>query len=52
MVRDADALLAHDPGIRIDPAAGLFGLAIVRRDGFLADAANRAKSRFLAMASH
>ena len=30
------------PAIRIDPAAGLFGLAIVRRDGFLADAANRA----------
>ncbi len=28
--------------IRVDPAAGLFGLAIVRRDGFLADAANRA----------
>ncbi|MEH3047906.1 ABC transporter substrate-binding protein [Sphingomonas adhaesiva] len=28
--------------IRIDPAAGLFGLAVVRRDGFLADAANRA----------
>lgn len=28
--------------IRIDPAAGLFGLAVVRRDGFLADAAHRA----------
>lgn len=28
--------------VRIDPAAGLFGLAVVRRDGFLADAANRA----------
>ena len=28
--------------IRIDPAVGLFGLAIVRREGFLADAANRA----------
>lgn len=28
--------------VRIDPAAGLFGLAIVHRDGFLADAANRA----------
>jgi len=27
--------------VRIDPAAGLFGLAIVRRDGFLADAGNR-----------
>ena len=28
--------------IRIDPAAGLFGLAIVNRDGFLAEAAHRA----------
>ncbi|WP_310596199.1 MULTISPECIES: ABC transporter substrate-binding protein [unclassified Sphingomonas] len=28
--------------IRIDPAAGLFGLAIERRAGFLADPANRA----------
>ncbi len=28
--------------IRVDPAVGLFGLAIVRRDGFLAEAANRA----------
>ena len=28
--------------IRIDPAAGLFGLAIVSRAGFLADATNRA----------
>jgi oligopeptide transport system substrate-binding protein len=27
---------------RIDPAAGLFGLAIVNRDGFLGDAQNRA----------
>lgn len=27
--------------IRVDPAAGLLGLAIVRRDGFLSDAANR-----------
>ncbi|MEG3169439.1 ABC transporter substrate-binding protein [Sphingomonas sp. LB3N6] len=27
--------------IRVDPAAGLFGLAILRRDGFLAEAANR-----------
>lgn len=26
---------------RVDPAAGLFGLAVVARDGFLADAANR-----------
>ncbi|NTS64417.1 ABC transporter substrate-binding protein [Sphingomonas sp. HHU CXW] len=28
--------------IRLDPAAGLFGLAVQRRDGFLADPANRA----------
>lgn len=28
--------------IRTDPATGLFGLAVVRRDGFLADPANRA----------
>jgi peptide/nickel transport system substrate-binding protein len=28
--------------IRVDPAAGLFGLAIARRDGFLATAPNRA----------
>ncbi|GAA0733483.1 ABC transporter substrate-binding protein [Sphingomonas japonica] len=28
--------------LRIDPAIGLFGLAIVERTGFLADAANRA----------
>ena len=28
--------------LRIDPAAGLFGLAIVRRDGLLADAQTRA----------
>ncbi len=28
--------------IRLDPAAGLFGLAIVNRDGFLATPANRA----------
>ncbi|MDR6790392.1 peptide/nickel transport system substrate-binding protein [Sphingomonas sp. BE138] len=28
--------------VRIDPAAGLFGLAIVKREGFLAAAANRA----------
>ena len=27
--------------IRVDPAAGLFGLAIVNRDGFLADHGNR-----------
>ncbi|HEY0622038.1 ABC transporter substrate-binding protein [Sphingomonas sp.] len=39
-------LLAHaeiaPANIRIDPAAGLFGLAIVSRDGFLAKAENRA----------
>ena len=28
--------------LRVDPAAGLFGLAVVRREGFLADVANRA----------
>lgn len=28
--------------VRIDPAVGLFGLAIVNREGFLADPANRA----------
>jgi peptide/nickel transport system substrate-binding protein len=28
--------------VRVDPAAGLFGLAVVRREGFLADPANRA----------
>lgn len=28
--------------IRLDPAAGLFGLAVVRRTGFLAEAPNRA----------
>jgi oligopeptide transport system substrate-binding protein len=28
--------------VRVDPAAGLFGFAFVRREGFLADAANRA----------
>ena len=27
--------------IRLDPAAGLFGLAVVRREGFLAEAADR-----------
>lgn len=30
------------PAIRVDPAAGLFGLAIVNRDGFLAEPINRA----------
>jgi peptide/nickel transport system substrate-binding protein len=28
--------------VRVDPAAGLFGLSVVRRDGFLADPARRA----------
>jgi peptide/nickel transport system substrate-binding protein len=28
--------------IRLDPTAGLFGLAVVRREGFLAEASNRA----------
>ncbi|MEI9851705.1 MAG: hypothetical protein WDN24_13640 [Sphingomonas sp.] len=28
--------------MKIDPAAGLFGLAVVNRDGFLADHDNRA----------
>ncbi|WP_236552970.1 ABC transporter substrate-binding protein [Sphingomonas sp. 8AM] len=27
--------------VRVDPAAGLYGLAVVRREGFLADADNR-----------
>ncbi|MEZ0243499.1 MAG: ABC transporter substrate-binding protein, partial [Sphingomonas sp.] len=31
-----------DDAIRIDPALGLFGFAIVTREGFLADPANRA----------
>ena len=31
-----------DAAIRIDPAVGLFGLAVVSRDGFLASADNRA----------
>jgi peptide/nickel transport system substrate-binding protein len=31
-----------DEVIRVDPAMGLFGFAIVTRDGFLADPANRA----------
>ena len=30
------------PNVRLDPAAGLFGLAVAHRDGFLADASNRA----------
>jgi peptide/nickel transport system substrate-binding protein len=39
LVQRADAAAAN---LRIDPAAGLFGLAVQRRDGFLADAATRA----------
>ncbi len=39
IVRAADI---PPPAIRIDPAAGLFGLAIVNRDGFLAEPINRA----------
>lgn len=41
---DWPVLQAANPApanVRVDPAAGLFGLAIVRRDGFLADAVNR-----------
>lgn len=40
LVAAADAL--PRTAARIDPALGLFGLAIARRDGFLADASNRA----------
>ncbi len=43
-IDDWPTLQAANPApanVRIDPAAGLFGLAIVRREGFLADAANR-----------
>jgi len=36
----AQAGIASD-NIQIDPAIGLFGLAVVRREGFLADADNR-----------
>lgn len=37
------ALAAIPPAnVRIDPAAGLFGFAVASRDGFLADAGNRA----------
>ncbi|MGO1304358.1 MAG: ABC transporter substrate-binding protein, partial [Sphingomonas parapaucimobilis] len=36
-----DAVRINQSAIRIDPAAGLFGLSIAHRDGFLADAANR-----------
>ena len=44
-VVDWPLVAAADPpaaAIRLDPAAGLFGLLIVRRDGFLADAGHRA----------
>ena len=43
-ISDWPILQAANPApanVRIDPAAGLFGLAIVTRDGFLADAATR-----------
>lgn len=43
-IADWPTLQAANPApanVRIDPAAGLFGLAIVRREGFLADAGNR-----------
>jgi peptide/nickel transport system substrate-binding protein len=43
-IDDWPILQAANPApanVRIDPAAGLFGLAIVRREGFLADADNR-----------
>ncbi|MET4897427.1 ABC transporter substrate-binding protein [Sphingomonadaceae bacterium jetA1] len=36
-----DQVRVAPAALRIDPAAGLFGLAITRREGFLADAANR-----------
>ncbi len=39
IVRAADI---PPPAIRVDPAAGLFGLAVVNRDGFLAEPINRA----------
>ncbi|WP_375270623.1 ABC transporter substrate-binding protein [Sphingomonas sp.] len=44
-IDDWPLVLRADPAasnIRIDPAAGLFGLAFQRRDGFLADSAARA----------
>ncbi len=43
-IADWPLLRAANPApinVKLDPAAGLFGLAVVRRDGFLADAANR-----------
>ncbi|NJR80580.1 ABC transporter substrate-binding protein [Sphingomonas corticis] len=39
LVRAAQPAAAN---VRIDPAAGLFGLVVARRDAFLADIANRA----------
>ncbi len=36
-----DAAGVGSTAIRVDPAAGLFGLSIAERDGFLADPANR-----------
>ncbi len=36
-----DSVRINQTAIRVDPAAGLFGLSIVNRDGFLGDAANR-----------
>lgn len=39
LVRAAQAAAAN---VRIDPAAGLFGLLVARREGFLADIGNRA----------
>ena len=44
-INDWPLVLQAEPAasnIRIDPAAGLFGLALQRRDGFLADPATRA----------
>jgi oligopeptide transport system substrate-binding protein len=43
-IADWPLLRAANPApinVKVDPAAGLFGLAVIRRDGFLADAANR-----------
>ena len=44
-ITDWPLVAAADPAnaaIRTDPAAGLFGLLVVRRDGFLADTSHRA----------
>lgn len=38
----AQAARAPTAQLRVDPAAGLFGLSVVSRTGFLSDAANRA----------